>query len=337
MEDYEDFWEQLDKQSDNYLDNLLSEEDEEEDEDEDENFFNELLQETPQEIDESYFQPEDNRSDFAGIYHVEGARTGQHSNLNSSAIGRGQMVQGTRYAMYKKAGIDDIAQAEELYKTNPEFEQHINDLYRDELDRRIPKHIKGDQREYMILKGWYTGNPFYNDNSVPHPEAGNKLTAGEYARKAMRKSQFGFTNEDEEEEDEYVYVETTDENGNKITKKVKKKDQFNFTYKNTSKELDVNNQKQAVNYNQATNSNNSTNTNTENNNFDFPDTVNKILSFGKANISNITSAIDTSMDLGIRQLADKQNKENELNMQKILNKDKYFPQNQVVTNIPIYT
>jgi len=330
MEDYEDFWEQLDKQSDNYLDNLLSEEDDEEDED----FFNELLQETPQEIDESYFQPEDNDSDFAGIYHVEGARTGQHTNLNSSAIGRGQMVQGTRYAMYKKAGIDDIAQAEELYKTNPEFEQHINDLYRDELDRRIPKHIKGEQREYMIHKGWYTGNPFYNDNSVPHPEAGNKLTAGEYARKAMRKSQFGFTNEDEEE-DEYVYVETTDDNGNKVTKRVKKKDQFNFTYKNTSKELDVNNHNQSVNYNQTTNSNNSTNT--ENNNFDFPDTVNKILSFGKANISNITSAIDTSMDLGIRQLADKQNKENELNMQKILNKDKYFPQNQVVTNIPIYT
>ncbi len=330
MEDYEDFWEQLDKQSDNYLDNLLSEEDDEEDED----FFNELLQETPQEIDESYFQPEDNSSGFAGIYHVEGARSGQHTNLNSSAIGRGQMVQGTRYAMYKKAGIDDIAQAEELYKTNPEFEQHINDLYRDELDGRIPKHIKGEQREYMIHKGWYTGNPFYNDNSVPHPEAGNKLTAGEYARKAMRKSQFGFTNEDEEE-DEYVYVETTDDNGNKVTKRVKKKDQFNFTYKNTSKELDVNNHNQSVNYNQTTNSNNSTNT--ENNNFDFPDTVNKILSFGKANISNITSAIDTSMDLGIRQLADKQNKENELNMQKILNKDKYFPQNQVVTNIPIYT
>ena len=288
MEDYEDFWEQLDKQSDNYLDNLLSEEDEDEDED----FFNELLQETPQEIDESYFQPEDNSSGFAGIYHAEGARTGQHSNLNSSAIGRGQMVQGTRYAMYKKAGIDDIAQAEELYKTNPEFEQHINDLYRDELDGRIPKHIKGDQREYMIHKGWYTGNPFYNDNSIPHPEAGNKLTAGEYARKAMRKSQFG------------------------------------FTYNNTSDNLDVDNyDTQQPDEDEPR----------KDPNIDYSDTLNKVLEYGRNKLSSITSAIDTSMDLGIRQLADKQNKENELNMQKILNKDKYFPQNQVVTNIPIYT
>ena len=54
------------------------------------------------------------------------------------------------------------------------------------------------------------------------------------------------------------------------------------------------------------------------NNFDFPDTVNKILSFGKANISNITSAIDTSMDLGIRQVAYKQNKEKIVNLKRVI-------------------
>lgn len=123
---------------------------------------------------------------FQGIYKVEGARTGQPTNLNSSAIGRGQMIKGTRYAMYKKLGINNIEEAEQQYRSNPEFEEVVNNAYREELSSRIPSNIQGKEREYMIAKGWYTGNPFYDDNKVPHPEAGNKLTAGEYARRAVK-------------------------------------------------------------------------------------------------------------------------------------------------------
>lgn len=129
---------------------------------------------------------------FQGIYKVEGARTGQPTNLNSSAIGRGQMIKGTRYAMYKKLGINNIEEAEQQYRSNPEFEEVVNNAYREELNNRIPSNIQGKEREYMIAKGWYTGNPFYDDNKVPHPEAGNKLTAGEYARRAVRQYGGGF-------------------------------------------------------------------------------------------------------------------------------------------------
>lgn len=149
-----------------------------------------------------------NSGSFSGIYKVEGARTGQPTNLNSSAIGRGQMIKGTRYAMYKKLGINNIEEAEQQYRSNPEFEEVVNNAYREELSNRIPSHIQGKEREYMIAKGWYTGNPFYDDNKVPHPEAGNRITAGEYARRAVRQyggnefipsgilkqAQFGITN-----------------------------------------------------------------------------------------------------------------------------------------------
>lgn len=137
-----------------------------------------------------YF-PKENES-FQGIYKVEGAKTGQPTNLNSSAIGRGQMIKGTRYAMYKKLGINNIEEAEQQYRSNPEFEEVVNNAYREELSNRIPSNIQGKEREYMIAKGWYTGNPFYDDNKVPHPEAGNKLTAGEYARRAIRQYGGGF-------------------------------------------------------------------------------------------------------------------------------------------------
>lgn len=124
-------------------------------------------------------------SSFSGIFKNEGARTGQPTNLNSSAIGRGQMIKGTRYAMYKKLGITDVDSAEEAFRTDPDFEMQVLNAYKDELDKRIPSNIQGKQREYMIAKGWYTGDPFYDDNKVPGKSAGNRLTAGEYARRAV--------------------------------------------------------------------------------------------------------------------------------------------------------
>lgn len=129
---------------------------------------------------------------FSGIFKNEGARTGQPTNLKSSAIGRGQMIKGTREAMYKKLGFNDFAQAEARFKTDPDFEMTVLNAYRDDLDKRIPSNIQGKQRDYMLAKGWYTGNPFYDDNTVPGKSAGNKLTAGEYARRATM--QYGGVN-----------------------------------------------------------------------------------------------------------------------------------------------
>lgn len=131
-------------------------------------------------------------SNFSGIFKNEGAKTGQPTNLNSSAIGRGQMIKGTRLAMYKKLGITDVESAEQAFKTDPNFEMQVLNAYRGELDQRIPSNIQGKDREYMIAKGWYTGNPFYDDNTVPGKSAGNKLTAGEYARRATM--QYGGVN-----------------------------------------------------------------------------------------------------------------------------------------------
>lgn len=128
---------------------------------------------------------------FTGIFSNEGAATGQPTNLNSSAIGRGQMIKGTRMSMYKKLGIKDTAAAEKQFKTDPQFEMQVLNAYRDELGSQIPENIQGSQREYMIAKGWYTGDVNYDDNKVPHPEAGNKLTAGEYAKRALRKMEQG--------------------------------------------------------------------------------------------------------------------------------------------------
>lgn len=121
---------------------------------------------------------------FAGIFQVEGANLGQPTRLKSSAIGRGQMVRGTRLLMYRKLGITDITAAEAAFKTDPNFEMQVLNAYREDLDKSIPAHIQGRDREYMIAKGWYTGNVNYPDDKVPHPEAGNTMTAGQYARRA---------------------------------------------------------------------------------------------------------------------------------------------------------
>lgn len=134
---------------------------------------------------------------FSGIYKNEGAATGQQSKT-SSALGRGQMVKGTRMLMYTKLGITDTTAAEQKFRTDPNFESMVNNAYREDLDKNIPANITGKQREYMIAKGWYTGNPNYPDNQVPHPEAGNKLTAGQYATNAIKQTGGAIANTPEE-------------------------------------------------------------------------------------------------------------------------------------------
>lgn len=128
----------------------------------------------------------DASNNFAGIFRNEGAKTGQPTNLNSSAVGRGQMIKGTREAMYKKLGFTDFKNAEQRFRTEPEFEMQVMNAYRGELDARIPSHVQGRERERMIAKGWYTGDPFYDDDKVPGRSAGNRMTAGQYADRAVR-------------------------------------------------------------------------------------------------------------------------------------------------------
>lgn len=236
MDKYSSIWEGKsiwDAEATDWVSSLLSQAEQEaeemeqqqaQEEEDDDAFMNELLDdEEAQDSDtivrsasqnlDGLYSPSSNSGSFSGIYKNEGARTGQPTNLNSSAVGRGQMIKGTRVAMYKKAGISDIEAAEQEYRSNPQFEEQINNLYREELDGRIPSNIQGKEREYMIAKGWYTGNPFYKDDVVPHPEAGNKMTAGEYARRAT-KNQYGGYSNIREENGEYV---GDDENGEVVT------------------------------------------------------------------------------------------------------------------------
>jgi len=126
-------------------------------------------------------------STFSGIFKNEGASIGQQSKT-SSALGRGQMVKGTRMLMYKELGVNNVDSAEQKFRTDPNFEQTVLNKYREDLGKGIPANITGKQRDYMIAKGWYTGNVNYPDNKVPHPEAGNNLTAGEYASNAVKQT-----------------------------------------------------------------------------------------------------------------------------------------------------
>lgn len=144
---------------------------------------------TPSQL--SNFSREAEQSFIDRLYNIEGATTGQPTNLNSSAVGRGQMIKATRERMYKKLGYTDIKSAEQAYRTDPNFEAQVIGAYRDELDSKIPLDIQGPERESRIAKGWYTGDVNYPDDRVPHPEAGNRITAGQYADRMVGKRQNG--------------------------------------------------------------------------------------------------------------------------------------------------
>lgn len=127
-----------------------------------------------------------------GIFKPEGAKVGQRTNIvdpvtgkRGSALGRGQMIKGTRLAMYKSMGITDVQAAEEKFRTDPNFETKVMEQLVKELDARIPSNIQGLERQRMIAKGWYTGNPFVKDSH--YPGRGNKISAGQYADHAVGK------------------------------------------------------------------------------------------------------------------------------------------------------
>lgn len=120
-----------------------------------------------------------------GIASTEGASLGQPTDLSSSALGTYQIIEETRKRIYKKLGYTDMEGAEREFKRNAAFEKKVADEYKNELGEQIPKNITGKERDRMIAKGWYTGDVNFPDDKVPHPEAGNKITAGEYADKSL--------------------------------------------------------------------------------------------------------------------------------------------------------
>jgi hypothetical protein len=136
--------------------------------------------------DDASYQDSGN-SDISSIYRTEGGITGQYSKLGGTALGRGQMIESTRHGMYKKMGIPESKYkfADNEYATNPEFENQVNEVLRKDLDSKIPSNIQGIERKKKIAIGWYTGNVNHPENVIPHPEAGNKLTAGQYANRVL--------------------------------------------------------------------------------------------------------------------------------------------------------
>lgn len=157
---------------------------------------------TPSQL--SNFSREAEQSFIDRLYNIEGVTTGQPTNLNSSAVGRGQMIKATRERMYKKLGYTDIKSAEQAYRTDPNFEAQVIGAYRDELDSKIPLDIQGPERERRIAKGWYTGDVNYPDDKVPHPEAGNRITAGQYADRMVGKRQNGGYGVADTEDKKYI-------------------------------------------------------------------------------------------------------------------------------------
>jgi hypothetical protein len=127
----------------------------------------------------------------------EGGKTGMRTKLDSSAVGRGQMTKGTLVRTLKKLGVSDKEMLTYInrYKTDPKTEHEVNRAHIQELSERTKKafpNLSEAEQARKVKIGWYTGNPSAPEDKVPHPEAGNRQTAGEYAdgRKAgtMKKS-----------------------------------------------------------------------------------------------------------------------------------------------------
>lgn len=318
--EYEDFWEELDKEStdlDSYVQNLIDTE--KENDSEDEEFFNELLmQENNVQEDNDYeIRPLRSNGSIAETHNNPGNIKFGNFAKNYGAVPGKQATDGGVFAVFPdiQTGLkarEDLLQGNS-YKNltvNDAMKKWSNSGYDGDIVTFSNKKIKDlTQKELDEL----------TKNQI-------KREDGNLYRKLF-KSQYG-TNDDDYEE-----IETTDEYGNPVVKRVKKRKQFDVSYSNTSDNLNVNNTKKEI----TKKSDKKEESPSYNNNIDFPDTVNKILSYGKNHLSNITSAIDTTMDLGIRNLTNLQNIDNELEMQRRINKDKYFPENQTITNVPIYT
>lgn len=114
-----------------------------------------------------------------GISGPEGAKTGQPTNIfvtkkgkrvrASSAIGKYQMLKGTREEAYKKMGYTtpaQLAEAEQRYRTDPAFEHQVAREHVKSIEASVPSSITGEERVKRTFRGWLTGNPNGNINDV---------------------------------------------------------------------------------------------------------------------------------------------------------------------------
>lgn len=140
-----------------------------------------------------------------GIKSNEGAKLGEKTKLKGTASGTYQMIEGTRTAMYSKMGKlskkytnAEIKKgtyrndpkwhaAEKAFKSDAVFEKAVADEYKKELDGRIPASVQGIERDRKLAIGWYTGDPNSREDVIPREDYGNKLTAGQYADRAVGK------------------------------------------------------------------------------------------------------------------------------------------------------
>jgi hypothetical protein len=130
----------------------------------------------------------------------EGGTTGKRTRIkapdgtHNTATGKWQITDGTRDRILYNMGNKTQASlnaARERFKTDPAFERQVARQYLVTLDNSLPKDMGEADRVRSWSKGWYTGDVNYPDNAVPHPEKGNKITAGYYADKVNY--QMGYT------------------------------------------------------------------------------------------------------------------------------------------------
>ena len=122
----------------------------------------------------------------------EGGTTGKRTRIKASdgsintATGRWQITDKTRDAILYSMGNKTQASldaARKRFKTDPAFERQVARQHLVTINNSLPSNVTDLDRVRAWTKAWYTGNPNHPDNVIPHPEKGNKITAGYYADK----------------------------------------------------------------------------------------------------------------------------------------------------------
>lgn len=134
---------------------------------------------------------------LTGISGPEGAKTGQPTRIMkrnrqgqlvpaSTAIGKWQILKGTRLPLYKRLGYNspqELNEAEKKFRTDPTFEASVAREYLKDLDKRIPSTVQGEERTKRIFAGWLSGDPNTKATKVP----GNNMSIPGYIGEAFKR------------------------------------------------------------------------------------------------------------------------------------------------------
>lgn len=115
------------------------------------------------------------------IFGNEGGKTGQRTALKGSARGKYQIIDSTR-EMIRQGHFSNMNknEFESLYRKDPAFEKAVATAHMSDL-------IK--QYGHNALGAWYSPAHVAKGkwDVVPHPEAGNRITVGQYQENAMKR------------------------------------------------------------------------------------------------------------------------------------------------------